>query len=62
MPEKCYPCTWTNLLPMYLDYTQAAPNNDMHRSRRAQFRSFLTIPCGGPVMCGVGPLILQLGG
>ena len=21
MPEKCYPCTWTNLLPMYLDYT-----------------------------------------
>ena len=21
MPEKCYPCTRTNLLPMYLDYT-----------------------------------------
>jgi hypothetical protein len=28
MPEKCYPCTRTILLPMYLDCT-AAPNNAM---------------------------------
>ncbi len=32
---KCNPCSWTNLLPMYLDYTAAMPNNDMHRSRRS---------------------------
>jgi hypothetical protein len=29
MPEKCYPCTCTNLLPMYPDYTSAQSNNAM---------------------------------
>ena len=32
MPEKCYPCTWTNLLPMYLDYTEAGSNSYLERS------------------------------
>src|SRR5215208_6744717 len=32
MPEKCYPCTWTNLLPMYLDYPPRMSNNQLQRS------------------------------
>jgi hypothetical protein len=32
MPEKCHPCTWTILLPMYLDYTPITPNNTIQRS------------------------------
>ena len=27
--EKCYPCTCTNLLPMYPDYTGTQSNNAM---------------------------------
>ncbi len=33
MPEKCYPCTRTYLLPMYLDYT---PNSRLQRTRPAR--------------------------
>jgi hypothetical protein len=33
MPEKCYPCTRTILLPMYLDYTAEPSNNGMQRTR-----------------------------
>ena len=29
MPEKCYPCTCTNLLPMYPDYTAGRSNKPM---------------------------------
>jgi len=32
MPEKCYPCTRTILLPMYLDYTHTAPNKRLQRT------------------------------
>ena len=32
MPEKCQPCTWTILLPMYLDYTDALSNKPLQRS------------------------------
>jgi hypothetical protein len=32
MPEKCYPCTGTNLLPMCLDYTFPRPNKRLQRT------------------------------
>jgi hypothetical protein len=34
---KCYPCTWTILLPMYLDYTDASSNNPLQRRPRSEF-------------------------
>lgn len=33
MPEKCYPCTRTILLPMYLDYTQRTRNQHVYHAR-----------------------------
>jgi hypothetical protein len=38
MPEKCYPCTRTNLLPMYLDYTQGGLTYATERAYRVAYR------------------------
>src|SRR5438552_19109863 len=35
------------------DHTEAAPNNDMHRSRRSKFLTLWPLPFGGPVMSSV---------
>jgi hypothetical protein len=56
MPEKCYPCTWTILLPMYLDYTRLRLTTASTGAREAQFVWFLVRPFARPVMRGVRPL------
>ncbi len=54
MPEKCYPCTWTNLLPMYLDYTHTASNKRMQRRPQSQFLMVPSVPFTAPLMLGDG--------
>jgi hypothetical protein len=48
MPEKCYPCTWTNLLPMYLDYTEGCLTRRCSGGRAAHFISLLVRPYAAP--------------
>jgi hypothetical protein len=39
MPEKCYPCTCANLLPMYPDYTLAAAQQSLAADGAIAFSS-----------------------
>ena len=53
MPEKCYPCLWTNLLPMYLDYTEAGSNKALQRRPRSTVLMLRPIPFAAPLNAGV---------
>jgi hypothetical protein len=62
MPEKCYPCPRSNLLPMYLDYTGTQSNKGMQRTRTQHVSYARQVSGGGscaPLMPGVRQLLVM---